>query len=62
VKTIIPIATTDFPTRARRPGNSRLDLSQLQNRFGLTPPTWQEALSAEFDSLVTRQGEQASWQ
>jgi dTDP-4-dehydrorhamnose reductase len=59
VKTIIPIATTDFPTRARRPGNSRLDLSQLHNRFGLTPPTWQEALSTELDSLVTRQGEQA---
>ncbi|EAQ37382.1 dTDP-4-dehydrorhamnose reductase [Nitrobacter sp. Nb-311A] len=59
VKTIIPIATTDFPTRARRPGNSRLDLSQLQDRFGLTPPTWQEALSRELDSLVAGQGEQA---
>jgi dTDP-4-dehydrorhamnose reductase len=59
VETITPIATADFPTKAKRPGNSRLDLSQLRDRFGLTPPTWQEALSTELDSLVTRQGEQA---
>ncbi len=58
VKTISPIATADFPTKARRPGNSRLDLSQLQGRFGLSPPTWQDALSTELDSLVARQGEQ----
>lgn len=59
VERITPIATADFPTKAKRPGNSRLDLSQLRDRFALTPPTWQEALSAELDSLVTRQGEQA---
>lgn len=59
VETITPIATADFPTKARRPGNSRLDLSQLRDRFGLTPPTWREALSTELDSLVARQGEQA---
>ena len=56
---VTPIATADFPTKARRPGNSRLDLSQLRERFGWTPPTWQDALSTELDSLVTRQGEQA---
>lgn len=59
VETIIPIATAEFPTKAKRPGNSRLDLSQLRDRFGITPPTWQEALSTELDSLITQQGEQA---
>jgi dTDP-4-dehydrorhamnose reductase len=59
VKTIIPIATADFPTKAERPANSRLDLSRLRDRFGITTPAWQEALSPELDSLVVPQREQA---
>jgi dTDP-4-dehydrorhamnose reductase len=55
VETIIPIATTDFPTKARRPGNSRLDLSRLKNQFGVTTPTWQEALIPELDNFVALQ-------
>ena len=34
VETITPIATADFPTRAKRPGNSRLDLSRLKSGLG----------------------------
>jgi dTDP-4-dehydrorhamnose reductase len=60
VKTVTPIATADFPTKAKRPGNSRLDLSRLRDRFGVTTPTWQEALSAELDNLVARQREQTN--
>lgn len=59
VKTITPIATADFPTKARRPGNSRLDLSRLKDRFGVTTPAWQDALSAELDHFVILQREQA---
>ena len=59
VETIIPIATADFPTRAKRPANSRLDLSRLKDRFGLTTPTWQEALLPELDDFVALQREQA---
>jgi len=36
-----PIPTSAYPTPARRPHNSRLDTSLLQNTFGLTLPPWQ---------------------
>jgi dTDP-4-dehydrorhamnose reductase len=56
VETIIPIGTADFPTKAKRPGNSRLDLSHLNNQFGVTTPAWQDALTVELDSFVALQG------
>jgi dTDP-4-dehydrorhamnose reductase len=51
VETIVPIVTADFPTKAKRPGNSRLDLSRLKNRFGVTTPAWQDALAVELDNF-----------
>jgi dTDP-4-dehydrorhamnose reductase len=60
VETITPIATTDFPTKAKRPGNSRLDLSRLKDRFGVTTPAWQDALLPELDSFVALQSEPAN--
>jgi len=57
VETITPIATTDFPTKAKRPGNSRLDLSGLRDRFGVTTPDWQDALLPELDAFVALQRE-----
>ncbi|MBE0474991.1 dTDP-4-dehydrorhamnose reductase [Rhodoferax sp.] len=38
---VTPVPTSDFPTAARRPYNSRLDTSKLQAVFGLTLPDWQ---------------------
>ncbi|PPQ15105.1 dTDP-4-dehydrorhamnose reductase [Bradyrhizobium sp. AC87j1] len=55
VERVIPIATADFPTKAIRPGNSRLDLSRLKKQFGVTTPHWQEALSVELDDFVALQ-------
>lgn len=52
VDNIVPIATADFPTKAVRPGNSRLDLTRLKTQFGVTMPTWQEALARELDAYV----------
>jgi dTDP-4-dehydrorhamnose reductase len=57
-ETITPIAATDFPTMARRPGNSRLDLSRLKDLFGVAMPTWEDALSRELDSFVALRREQ----
>ena len=37
---IAPVATSAFPTPARRPLNSRLDTCKLQQTFGLTLPHW----------------------
>jgi dTDP-4-dehydrorhamnose reductase len=48
------IMTKDFPTKAVRPANSRLDLSRLRQVFGVTTPLWQQALGRELDILVQR--------
>ena len=48
------ITTKDFPTKAVRPANSRLDLSRLRQVFGLTTSPWQQALRRELDILVQR--------
>jgi dTDP-4-dehydrorhamnose reductase len=52
VERIVPIASEDYPTKARRPRNSRLDLTRLQTIFGITPPPWRNALSPELDRLA----------
>ncbi|TYL93490.1 dTDP-4-dehydrorhamnose reductase [Bradyrhizobium rifense] len=51
VKEIVPIRSDEFPVKAKRPSNSRLDLTRLRERFGITPPSWQEALDRELDAL-----------
>ena len=52
VEAIAPIGTQDFPTKAKRPGNSRLDLSRLKDVFGITTPSWSDALAVELDELA----------
>jgi dTDP-4-dehydrorhamnose reductase len=52
VEAIVPITTDDYPTRAKRPRNSRLDNTQLKTIFGIDPPHWTTALSPELDSLA----------
>jgi dTDP-4-dehydrorhamnose reductase len=46
-ESIVPIRTQDYPARARRPHNSRLDLTRLNRQFGIVPPAWEDALSTE---------------
>lgn len=46
------IATTDFPTPARRPRNSRLSTAKLQRDYGIVPRPWQEAVGDVVDALV----------
>lgn len=38
------IATADYPTPAKRPANSRLDLTKIKQTFGIEPSDWQKAL------------------
>jgi dTDP-4-dehydrorhamnose reductase len=52
VEKIAPIATASYPVRARRPANSRLDLTQLQDLFAITTPQWHTALDVELDQLA----------
>ncbi len=55
-RTITPIATKDYPTKATRPRNSRLNLQRLEAAFGITPPLWNDALETELDRLAMRPG------
>ena len=45
VDRLLPIASSEYPTPARRPLNSRLDCSKLISRFRLHLPQWEDALS-----------------
>ena len=46
------IATSEYPVRAKRPANSRLDCSKLARTFGLRLPSWQGSLDACLDELL----------
>jgi dTDP-4-dehydrorhamnose reductase len=48
---IIPIKTEDYPTPAKRPRNSRLDLTRLSQVFGIAAAHWRDALDSELDTL-----------
>ena len=43
---IVPIASSEYPTPAHRPGNSRLSNEKLLRRFGVALPSWQACLEA----------------
>jgi dTDP-4-dehydrorhamnose reductase len=53
VETILPISTAEYPTKARRPANSRLDLTRLGEVFGVRTPKWEVALATELDCLAS---------
>lgn len=40
--TVAAISTADYPTRARRPANSRLDSTRFAAAFGVTSRPWQQ--------------------
>ncbi|OQR26755.1 dTDP-4-dehydrorhamnose reductase [Pseudomonas sp. Bc-h] len=45
VETISPIPTTDYPTPAKRPLNSRLNTQKLRDTFSLHLPDWQSGVT-----------------
>ena len=51
--TVQDIPSSDYPTPARRPANSRLDCSTLTDRFGITRPDWREGLALVLAELET---------
>lgn len=42
------ISTEEYPTPAKRPKNSRLDVTKLETTFGLVMPSWQSQLQLTF--------------
>jgi dTDP-4-dehydrorhamnose reductase len=51
---VVPIATADYPTRARRPAYSVLDCTRLENAFGLQLPDWRVGLDEVLDEIARR--------
>jgi dTDP-4-dehydrorhamnose reductase len=49
---VVPITTDQYPTKAMRPRNSRMDLGRLAEIFGVKTRSWRKALEVELDELV----------
>jgi dTDP-4-dehydrorhamnose reductase len=47
-----PIPTVDYPTPAKRPANSRLDCTKLEDAYGIRLPPWQEGLERCVERLL----------
>jgi dTDP-4-dehydrorhamnose reductase len=54
VEDVVPIRSDEYPTPAKRPRNSRLDLTRLQTVFGIKTPGWQTALAPELDEVARK--------
>jgi len=52
LKTVTPITTDQYPTPAARPAYSVLATDKIRSTFGLTLPTWEEALVACLETPV----------
>jgi dTDP-4-dehydrorhamnose reductase len=52
VPVLEPITTAEYPTAARRPKNSRLDCSKIEQAFGVRLPAWPGALERCLDDLA----------
>ena len=49
---VAAIATSDYPTPAKRPAYSVLDTSRLRRDFGIVLPDWREGLRRTLDEFV----------
>jgi dTDP-4-dehydrorhamnose reductase len=49
---VAPISTSEYPTRARRPANSRLNCEKLASAYSVRMRPWQVALSACMDEIA----------
>lgn len=52
--TVMPIPTSEYPTRAKRPANSRLDCSKLADIYGVRMRPWPDAVSACLDAIAAQ--------
>lgn len=53
---VMGIATSNYPTPAKRPLNSRLDCSTLKTMFDISQPDWQKGLSVVLRELGGKHG------
>ena len=57
VPAMVPIATADYPTRARRPAWSVLDTAKFRTAFSLNLPRWEQGLDAVIGELAEARGQ-----
>jgi len=53
VKRVAPITTEEYPTPAKRPANSALDCSLIEEQFGISTRPWQESLAVMIPLLLS---------
>jgi dTDP-4-dehydrorhamnose reductase len=53
VAQVIDIPSSDYPTRAARPANSRLDCTRFETMFDLRLPPWRASLAVVVERLLT---------
>lgn len=61
-KEIKAINSSELDRRAKRPINSKLDLSRLKADFGIEMPTWQQALDEYWQDSLEKEWKQAKIQ
>jgi dTDP-4-dehydrorhamnose reductase len=54
VPQVKPIGTADYPTKARRPADGRLDCSRIASTHGIVAADWRTSMAACLDHLVGR--------
>lgn len=52
IREVKPIKSSEFPSTANRPLNSRLDCSKLRDTFGIEMPEWKDALHRCLDKII----------
>ena len=52
VPEVVPIATADWPTAARRPADGRLDCGKAEKTFGVRLPSWRVSLDRVVEEIV----------
>jgi dTDP-4-dehydrorhamnose reductase len=49
---LVPITTAEYPTKARRPADGRLDCAKIARIHGIEPADWRASLARCLDILV----------
>ena len=49
-----PITTDQWPTKAKRPADSRLDCTKLEAVFGLRLPLWRDSVARTVDAIFSQ--------
>ncbi|MCB9978085.1 MAG: dTDP-4-dehydrorhamnose reductase [Rhodospirillales bacterium] len=56
---VLPIPSSNYPTPAKRPMNSRLDCSKIAREFGVSLPGWEDGLARALGQLLDTEGKKS---